>query len=544
MERDHASARPAASAGDGLLAELCGDDDQLLHDLSALDGDFTTTFSSSALDDLMATASRADLQRNRRRRAAVSRSRERKRMRGSPADGNRVNGSSVRRDSAVDPGASKTNGAEDSDGDGDGDGDGGDFGGTYHGGDVEDGGEGREEEDDDDHEGEEAEEAADDEDTEGEDEGGTAGDGSHAGMVLGDDTYPSSASPLSQIVLSPFGFTSDHAVLSESAEYHALLRTLVSLEAQLLTALRDIDTLAALRRRIVHHTIAFCRQLRDDPVSVMLPTRQRVVDVPHIDESLLVLHRPATRSAVRQLEEPLAVAGAAAAEAAGAAAASADATGSVPATPAGDMLIAGDVLAMLQSAAQKEHHEEDSDQKESAPAYAPAPTTEGMLLEERSAASSPMGTTQNGGNARPLGDVRLDPSKLSVGAQVAFRESMKLVAPAAAGMVASSHVPQASVEEGGEEDGPATRNLPWNEDEQQRLDELLIKYPENMFDRLVERWDIIARELGTRTRQQVWSRCQKYFLKLTKAGLPIPGRAVRMCMMMGSVTRERRILMS
>ena len=41
----------------------------------------------------------------------------------------------------------------------------------------------------------------------------------------------------------------------------------------------------------------------------------------------------------------------------------------------------------------------------------------------------------------------------------------------------------------------------------------------------MERWKKIANDLGNRTPVQVQSRVQKYFLKLQKAGLPIPGRA-------------------
>jgi len=40
----------------------------------------------------------------------------------------------------------------------------------------------------------------------------------------------------------------------------------------------------------------------------------------------------------------------------------------------------------------------------------------------------------------------------------------------------------------------------------------------------MERWKIIAAEMGNRTAVQVQSRVQKYFLKLHRLGLPIPGR--------------------
>lgn len=62
----------------------------------------------------------------------------------------------------------------------------------------------------------------------------------------------------------------------------------------------------------------------------------------------------------------------------------------------------------------------------------------------------------------------------------------------------------------------------WTPEEQRKLEELLVKYPPEEVER--KRIVKIANELGTRTKEQVASRLQKYFLKLMKAGLPIPGR--------------------
>ena len=69
---------------------------------------------------------------------------------------------------------------------------------------------------------------------------------------------------------------------------------------------------------------------------------------------------------------------------------------------------------------------------------------------------------------------------------------------------------------------PKTFNQPWTTDEQRRLEELLLEYPSE--DVEMERWKKIAASLGNRTAIQVQSRVQKYFLKLHKAGLPIPGK--------------------
>ncbi|XP_078264291.1 ZZ-type zinc finger-containing protein 3 isoform X2 [Rhinoraja longicauda] len=67
-----------------------------------------------------------------------------------------------------------------------------------------------------------------------------------------------------------------------------------------------------------------------------------------------------------------------------------------------------------------------------------------------------------------------------------------------------------------------TFNQLWSVDEQKRLEELLLKYPPEEVE--TRRWQKIADKLGNRTAKQVASRVQKYFIKLAKAGIPIPGR--------------------
>lgn len=73
------------------------------------------------------------------------------------------------------------------------------------------------------------------------------------------------------------------------------------------------------------------------------------------------------------------------------------------------------------------------------------------------------------------------------------------------------------------DDKPETFNQLWSHAEQRRLVELLEIYPEETVD--ANRYKKIAQALGTRTSIQVMSRVQKYFAKLAKIGLPIPGRA-------------------
>jgi len=73
------------------------------------------------------------------------------------------------------------------------------------------------------------------------------------------------------------------------------------------------------------------------------------------------------------------------------------------------------------------------------------------------------------------------------------------------------------------EDGkPVMFNQPWTAEEQEKLEKLLLVYPPE--DVETRRWEKIAKALGNRTSKQVSSRVQKYFIKLAKAKLPIPGR--------------------
>ncbi|XP_014471794.1 PREDICTED: ZZ-type zinc finger-containing protein 3 [Dinoponera quadriceps] len=73
-----------------------------------------------------------------------------------------------------------------------------------------------------------------------------------------------------------------------------------------------------------------------------------------------------------------------------------------------------------------------------------------------------------------------------------------------------------------DESKPETFNQLWTNEEQKRLEELLVEYPQEEIE--MKRWTKIAKALGNRTPKQVSSRVQKYFIKLSRAGLPIPGR--------------------
>ncbi|KAI8350121.1 hypothetical protein BD560DRAFT_409855 [Blakeslea trispora] len=79
-----------------------------------------------------------------------------------------------------------------------------------------------------------------------------------------------------------------------------------------------------------------------------------------------------------------------------------------------------------------------------------------------------------------------------------------------------------SMESANNEDKSQTFKQPWTDEEQARLQELLITFPDEPVQ--AQRFNKISKALGTRTPRQVASRVQKYFIKLAKMGLPVPGR--------------------
>uniref|UniRef100_A0A672L8V6 ZZ-type zinc finger-containing protein 3 n=1 Tax=Sinocyclocheilus grahami TaxID=75366 RepID=A0A672L8V6_SINGR len=85
---------------------------------------------------------------------------------------------------------------------------------------------------------------------------------------------------------------------------------------------------------------------------------------------------------------------------------------------------------------------------------------------------------------------------------------------------------------------PDTFNQLWTVEEQKTLEQLLLKFPPEEIES--KRWQKIADELGNRTAKQVASRVQKYFIKLTKAGIPVPGRTPNVCMYSKKVSSKRQ----
>ncbi|XP_051555168.1 ZZ-type zinc finger-containing protein 3-like isoform X2 [Myxocyprinus asiaticus] len=85
---------------------------------------------------------------------------------------------------------------------------------------------------------------------------------------------------------------------------------------------------------------------------------------------------------------------------------------------------------------------------------------------------------------------------------------------------------------------PDTFNQLWTVEEQKKLEQLLLKFPPEEVE--TKRWQKIADELGNRTAKQVASRVQKYFIKLTKAGIPVPGRTPNVCMYSKKASSKRQ----
>eukprot|EP01091_Cochliopodium_minus_P004815 TRINITY_DN1470_c0_g1_i1.p1 TRINITY_DN1470_c0_g1~~TRINITY_DN1470_c0_g1_i1.p1 ORF type:complete len:712 (-),score=203.75 TRINITY_DN1470_c0_g1_i1:289-2424(-) len=66
------------------------------------------------------------------------------------------------------------------------------------------------------------------------------------------------------------------------------------------------------------------------------------------------------------------------------------------------------------------------------------------------------------------------------------------------------------------------KNRFWTAEEQKRLEELLIEFPEEEVRN--QRYAKISKALGTKTTAQVYSRVNNYFTKLALAGLEVPGK--------------------
>jgi hypothetical protein len=85
---------------------------------------------------------------------------------------------------------------------------------------------------------------------------------------------------------------------------------------------------------------------------------------------------------------------------------------------------------------------------------------------------------------------------------------------------------------------PKSFNQLWTPEEQKRLEELLLIYPDEGV--AAKRWKKIAAALGNRTPKQVASRTQKYFIKLAMEGKPVPGKLPNLEFYLRGSSQNRR----
>ncbi|XP_003739319.1 ZZ-type zinc finger-containing protein 3 [Galendromus occidentalis] len=216
-----------------------------------------------------------------------------------------------------------------------------------------------------------------------------------------EDEVPSSSTAhmsLNEMQRQVFSFETDHLALRANDEYKSVLKLLVLLEAQRMTAIQDLNTLAREKRAALSNPAEFVRKLQEGTLD--LPLRQSIPEVPEVD------------------------------------------------------------LAKYS-------------------------------ISAKFASACPQLTRAAG----------VEPSTSST-------QELKSTKKA-------RHLPKQASK-------PETFNKPWSIEEQLKLEELLVKHPPQVVE--AGRWKKIAEELGNRTVKQVASRVQKYFIKLTKAGLQVPGR--------------------
>lgn len=81
-----------------------------------------------------------------------------------------------------------------------------------------------------------------------------------------------------------FYFESDHLALKGNKDYTALLKAIVTLEAQRTQAIEDLDKLMENREKALQDPISFVAQLQNGELPE-LPGPQKIADIPSIDWS-------------------------------------------------------------------------------------------------------------------------------------------------------------------------------------------------------------------------------------------------------------------
>ncbi|KAI7877531.1 hypothetical protein K492DRAFT_209607 [Lichtheimia hyalospora FSU 10163] len=308
----------------------------------------------------------------------------------------------------------------------------------------------------------------------------------------------------SEAAAAPSNDTSNKSKLEENDDYKSTVAALNVLRRQLQQANKDVETLYTLKQQALDHPFQFLTDLKEKKTRHRVPKLQKIACAPSIDWTKYryipehrMMERAAMLSALVQgtlkqppvfrnvLDYP-----------------SSSHLRQEPSSPSSTVShmqkemarvsrIVGQVPSTRASSVDLSDKESDDEGQ---------PTTTGSemgMFAGKGKGKRRMSTTQTG---------PITPSDFSYGTML-------------------SATPRNEMEEdtaGTMEHRAATYNQPWTDEEQRRLEELLEVYPDEPVQS--QRFLKISKALGTRTTKQVASRVQKYFIKLAKLGLPVPGR--------------------
>ncbi|KAF7724839.1 ZZ-type zinc finger-containing protein 3 [Apophysomyces ossiformis] len=313
--------------------------------------------------------------------------------------------------------------------------------------------------------------------------------------------------------------------LETSEDYQAVTKALHVLQHQLKQATRDIQILTALKKEAMARPFEFVADLKSKKISKRVPRLQRIVTVPEIDWSKYRF-LPETR-----LAQQAAAVSSLAARYSGQSKrttfrnildSSLLATPeSAPPTPVAvkslqrELAKASQAIGQVPSRAPSvsdfsdRESEDESEQMVGGKSLAKRRTSTAQTGTESRNGLTPDNNNNNSNN---------NSNNNNGSSQWSSTPSERSATPRFRPLE-----PRLSEEPDHAQDGQTpTHNQPWTDEEQRRLEELLEIYPDEPVQ--AQRFNKISKALGTRTARQVASRVQKYFIKLAKLGLPVPGR--------------------
>ncbi|KAI9480758.1 MAG: hypothetical protein EXX96DRAFT_564068 [Benjaminiella poitrasii] len=315
--------------------------------------------------------------------------------------------------------------------------------------------------------------------------------------------------------------------LDKNEDYQSVLKALDILKHQLTKASKDIETLHSLKTKAVEDPYSFISTLKKKSKS-KVPTLQKVISVPAINwnkyrflpESRLVQQNAAINNLTQQFSNQVKKS---------TYCSILDTTMATeytiqPSTPVAtaakslqqELVKATQALHQIPSCANSvSDFSEDED------------NNDGSMAQTTSSKTTPSKRTMAG-----KGKGRRRISMVQIGTERDFRASSMDISETESPI--RSRLQSIEPRTPDENSNPINSNptddpnytptfkQPWTDEEQKRLEELLIVYPDEPVQ--AQRFNKISKALGTRTPRQVASRVQKYFIKLAKMGLPVPGR--------------------